>query len=61
MDSRLYDKEVCAPNSKGMEKLVLLCGADFLSSAMGGKGMEMEKAMDIFGELWRLKWASYLT
>lgn len=58
MDSRLYDKEVCAPNSKGREKLALLCGADFLSSAMGGKGVEMEKAMDI---LWRLKWAFYIT
>lgn len=61
MDSRLYDKEVCAPNSKGREKLVLLCGADFPSSLMGRKGVEMEKAMDIFRELWRLKWASYIT
>ena len=57
MDSRLYYKKV----SKGWEKLVLLCGADFLSSAMGGKGLETGKAMGMFGELWRLKWASSIT
>lgn len=37
------------------------CGADFLSSAMGIKGVEMGEVKDIFGELRRLKWASYIT